>query len=655
MSKQLLNILFLFFSLLSYRTNSQTKYALLIGVSNYPTNQSKNQLWGPLNADNDLRLLKKNLPKQGFLSDHIYTLENEKVTPIGVTNAVTELCQKLKLGDIVIFHFSGHGQQITDLDNAEFDGFDEAFVCYNAPSLYYPGYKGEDHLIDDEINVLILKIRKKIGPTGHLLLLIDSCHSGNMSRGNNGLNRRGSSNKIEIPQDLSEHLAIENVKKGNSDWIENETEDAELSSFCAISGCMSSELNYEITDKSNVGYGSLTYAFCEILKQPGIEKMNYQDVAIRIKQIIQNKNSLKDLSQHPTAEGDLKNSFLSGQAMGIKPYFEIETVENNVVSIGGGLLSNLNIGDSLVFKNNVNKIFGKGMISSIDASQCKVISSEISSKMKLPLSNYTAEVSSRNLSAEFLTLYIKGTKKQISSLRDSLSDLYGYTLVNDTLGAMLILEINKDKNISCFFKNQPDQYIRNIRNQPFNNLTAVKKEMEAYFLIKRFSELEIHENLPASISYKRFAPVVPKQDDYNNYKISDSKFTHELNWEQGIFGKMKTKDLIQFELKASKPTYYVILNIINGEIKPVNGTFNSKIINIDKTNIAWMGAEKGDLYKIIMSDKPFNLENAPAVILGKSNLTRGNQEVTDFLFPKTNMSRGTEQKFSISNFVVEID
>jgi hypothetical protein len=179
--------------------------------------------------------------------------------------------------------------------------------------------------------------------------------------------------------------------------------------------------------------------------------------------------------------------------------------------------------------------------------------------------------------------------------------------------------------------------------------------MEAYFLIKRFSELEIHENLPASISYKRFAPIVSKQDEYNNYKISDSKFTHELNWEQGIFGKMKPKDLIQFELKASKPTYYVILNIINGEIKPLNGTFNSKIIHIDKTNFAWMGAEKGDVYKIIMSDKPFNLENAPAVILGKSNLTRGNQEVTDFLFPKTNMSRGTEQKFSISNFIIEID
>lgn len=637
-------------------TFAQNKYALLIGVSNYPQNESKKQFWGNLSSDKDLELLKKNLPKQGFTPEHIFTLENENVTPKGVAKAVEKLCEQLSNDDIVILHFSGHGQQITDLDLAEDDGYDEAFVCYNAPTAYYDGYKGEDHLTDDQINVLISKIREKLGSKGHLLVLFDSCHSGNMTRGGNELTKRGGEGKIVIPNEVIKTLEKVRVSEGYSDWIHSEDDRSDLSSFCAMSGCLPGEVNFQILDKSNIQYGSLTYAFCEVMKQPGLEKMNYQDISLRIKQIIQNKVSQYNQSQHPSVEGNLNNLFLSGKANGIKPYFEISEIRANEVTIDAGLLDNLNLGDSLIIKGGNNNNIAKGKITSINASQCILYSNKVQTKLKQPVSNYTADVMTRNLAADFIPIYIKGSKKHVESIRDSISQLYGYNIAEDTLQARMILEIDKNKTISLYKKNQPNVFIRKIQNQPFNQVSAIKKELEAYFLIERFSNLEIIGNNEVSISFQRYASNVPNKDNINNVFI-DSKYgyTHPLEWIKGVPGMMNEKELIQVNIQTKIPTYMVIINILNGEITTTKSEkLTARPLKTDQSNTFWLKVDKGDLYKIIISDRSFNLLNSPAVIQGKSNLSRGSSDVTDILFPKSNFSRGGGQEFSIYNFNVEI-
>ena len=645
--------------IISSSVSAQNKYALLVGVSNYPANDSKHQFWGNLSSDKDLDLLKKTLPKQGFSAEHIYTLENENVTPEGIEKAVENLCQQLAKGDIVILHFSGHGQQITDLDGAEDDFLDEAFVCYNAPTTYYEGYKGEDHLTDDQINVLISKIRIKLGNNGNLLVLFDSCHSGNMTRGGNNLTKRGGEGKIIIPKENIKQLLNERTSEGYSDWITSVDERVDLAPFCAISGCLSGEVNYQIQDKSMVEYGSLTYAFCEVIKQPGIEKMNYQDVSLRIKQIIQNKVSEHNISQHPSAEGNLNTLFLSGKALGIKPYFEIYKIDRDLITVDAGLLSNLNLGDSLCFKNSSDKILAKGLIGRISATQCEVIVPKINSILKLAESNYTAERWSRNLKADFIALYIKGSnKKQIETVRDSLSNLYGYDLVDDSLKAKLIFNIGKDKTLSCYLKNQPNAFIRKIQNQPFDSFSAVKKELEAYFQMERFSGLELIGDLAAKISFKRFATPVPKANDKNDYYINDKYgYSCELPWENGIIGKMKEKEIIQIEINTTKPSYLVVINVVNGEIKTKQEKLESRNLRANEPNILWFTVDKGDLYKFILSDKHFSLVNAPAVIQGKSNLPadRGEKDASYLLFPKTNTTRSGDQEFTIHNFFVEIE
>lgn len=88
-----------------------------------------------------------------------------------------------KQGDVVYIHYSGHGQQMTDVHNDEKDGLDECWIPYDAYRKASATYHGEKHLTDDELNVYLNAIRNKIGAKGKLLVVIDACHSGDGTRG----------------------------------------------------------------------------------------------------------------------------------------------------------------------------------------------------------------------------------------------------------------------------------------------------------------------------------------------------------------------------------------------------------------------------------------------------------------------------------------
>ncbi|MGK0138943.1 MAG: hypothetical protein ACI9DJ_002399 [Algoriphagus sp.] len=52
------------------------------------------------------------------------------------------LSESIQKGDVILIHFSCHGQQIEDLSGDEVDGLNEAIVCYGAPMDFTDGYKG---------------------------------------------------------------------------------------------------------------------------------------------------------------------------------------------------------------------------------------------------------------------------------------------------------------------------------------------------------------------------------------------------------------------------------------------------------------------------------------------------------------------------------
>jgi len=87
-----------------------------------------------------------------------------KPTRSNILNAFTKLLSDAQVGDILFFHFSGHGTQTADVNRDELEGYDEAIVSSDLRLI-----------VDDELNTII---RTYLKPGVTLYAIFDSCHSG---------------------------------------------------------------------------------------------------------------------------------------------------------------------------------------------------------------------------------------------------------------------------------------------------------------------------------------------------------------------------------------------------------------------------------------------------------------------------------------------
>ena len=109
--KRVCTILFVILSVLCLSwplASMAKKRALLIGISHYPQTTKSNPCTRTnIHGSNDVRLLRGTLQKQGF---RITTLTNAQATASHIRRALKRLCQQAAKGDMVVIHFSGHGQ-----------------------------------------------------------------------------------------------------------------------------------------------------------------------------------------------------------------------------------------------------------------------------------------------------------------------------------------------------------------------------------------------------------------------------------------------------------------------------------------------------------------------------------------------------------------
>ena len=114
-----------FLLLLSLSTNAQTKRALVIGLG-----EQQDKAWNKINGDKDVALVQTMLKNAGFKS--VTTLVNRQATKVGIVGALKRMAASCKQGDVVYVHYSGHGQQMTDVHDDEKDGLDECWIPYDA-------------------------------------------------------------------------------------------------------------------------------------------------------------------------------------------------------------------------------------------------------------------------------------------------------------------------------------------------------------------------------------------------------------------------------------------------------------------------------------------------------------------------------------------
>ena len=276
------------FLLLSLSVTSQTKRALVVGLG-----QQQDKAWNKINGDKDVPIVQGMLKSAGFKS--VTTLVNQQATKAGIIGAFKRMAASCKQGDVVYIHYSGHGQQMTDVHNDETDGLDECWIPYDAYRKACKTYHGEKHLTDDELNVYLNAIRDKIGAKGKLLVVIDACHSGDGTRGDEDEVVRGVEEVFEAVKSLI-------IGDNDKEKVINQKAKPLAERWITLSACKSDQVNIEM---KNPAVGKLTYALWMELKNG--DKINNEEFIKRIRKFVNRNTSSRP--QQPVLTGNDKDKY----------------------------------------------------------------------------------------------------------------------------------------------------------------------------------------------------------------------------------------------------------------------------------------------------------------------------------------------------------
>jgi hypothetical protein len=138
--------------------------ALLVGLNHYP--DPANNLKGCIN---DVLQTSKMLQQACAFDDvrQIRLLTDERATTRAIVQRLKWLVEGSQPGDVLVFHFSGHGSQVRDRHGDELnDGLDEIICPYDLDW---------DHpFTDDDMHEIV----KNIAAGANLTVVLDCCHSG---------------------------------------------------------------------------------------------------------------------------------------------------------------------------------------------------------------------------------------------------------------------------------------------------------------------------------------------------------------------------------------------------------------------------------------------------------------------------------------------
>jgi len=174
--------------------NATGKHALLIGIQDYSNTRSFHSLKAPAR---DIVFMKQVLQARfQFQERDFIILQDAQATHTGIERAFAELDKRVRDGDFVYIHYSGHGSWTRDCNGDEPSGKDQTWVSYGARSGNKPHQKDDYDILDDEIIAWLAPIYAK---TDQLVFVSDSCHSATVSRGETSIVKA-------VPSDTRTHL-----------------------------------------------------------------------------------------------------------------------------------------------------------------------------------------------------------------------------------------------------------------------------------------------------------------------------------------------------------------------------------------------------------------------------------------------------------------
>ena len=605
------------------------KYALIIAIGEY--NQSLTG-WYPISAGNDVPLIEKALDELGFDKQNIMYLKDEQATKEGIENALNSLYSKISAGDHIVIHYSGHGHQIFDDNQEEIDGLDEALVSYDAPMKMQEGYDGSKHFRDDELGDWITKFRMKLGPDGHVLLFLDSCHSGTGTRGSAKV--RGGAPPL-VPENWSPKATKDDkVGFGMGNPSSRGANTDQMAKFVVFSGASANELNYETYDDEGNAVGSLSYCIYKSFSQMK-EGDTYRQVFARIMAEMATKAQF----QNPAIEGDIDFAVFGGDYEIQTEYFNLTSVKSDsIVEINAGRLAGINPGTIVAFAEpGTTKItedvqlLNKGKVLSSTNFTSMV---RLENKMKFQ-NNQSAWVfvQTRTFTDQKIKVAIdpKMDPEIKKSLNDEISSSSFAEINNES--PEITLNYNKTRGAQTISVNNSiyNQELHKISNADSKQLNDdVISTLNNYAQGKIIKDLDYYNERYDVVM--ELIPVNAKINDDGSFDIIEylepsSILVNDIPiFSPGIMALIKVTNL------GTKKSYFNVIDIQpDGFINPVIPTVH----DIDgreyvlepgetailKNTLVMFGPPYGnEIFKLIATDKPFNLS---ATILQHGNSTRG--------------------------------
>lgn len=318
---------------MSSNPDVRNRWALLIGINEYPFLGLQSYLKGCVN---DVEVMSKALVDQfRFPQENLTILRNRQATQGGIRAAMNALAERIGEDDVVVFHYSGHGSRMRDLNGEGEDGMDETIVPHDS------GRSTENRDIrDGEIYDWILRLTEK---TPYVTLIFDCCHSGSIVRDAFGEQSRSVPPDLRLPEGFSappsqartRSASLASPKKAPSGWFPVGER------YVVLAGCSHFESSYEVKvgEGEGIRHGALTYYLTQALAdaRSGNTYLDiFERVAPRVTSLYQ--------FQHPQLEG-VRDREIFGIRM-IEPMRFVPVLGRNgdQVSLGAGASGGLTAG-----------------------------------------------------------------------------------------------------------------------------------------------------------------------------------------------------------------------------------------------------------------------------------------------------------------------
>jgi hypothetical protein len=530
-----------------------TKRALLVAVGSYPVESG----WKSINSENDVNLLIGVLERQGFAAANVAILRHEAATRKAILSAIqTKLLEPCAAGDEVYFQFSGHGQLIADNNDDEIDGFDEALVPYDSPMKYQPGvYEGQNLIRDEELGDLFNQIRRKLGPAGQLIVVIDACHSGTGTRGNSVT--RGTDVIMADSSWIAGHRSRGTNNLSNESFATKDRDGAApLAPYIAFFGAAPNQLNYETTDDQGRNVGSLSYAWSKALNQAtpqttyrGLFETIRMEMAARVPQ------------QTPMVEGEQDRTLFGGDVVVSPLFFRVNQLDSatGMVSINGGWLQGLNRGSVVGFfppetrDPMLQKPMTKGLVEQSGALGCGVMPEQT-----LPF-------------AQLKSCWVYVLEENPGSLRvrvnlKPFSDTL-YNQLKTTLGNMAVVELNPESADLTIEQHNSEVQLVSSDNQTLLSLpanippaVAEKKLMQQIFA---YGQVKFIRNLQVqSRELKLSMDIIPVQmDSRTGAEVTRYPISQKTDTNGSIVLHENDCIIVKVTNTGSLPAYFTLLDL----------------------------------------------------------------------------------------------